>query len=183
MNKARFLKTIILNDYESIKKQCQEFSDKMYTAEMTERHKLCGSNKDRSQLVDSNMKSKLAEFAVQQYFNELGLDTSPIDLEVYGVEKKSHSADLLVFTKDNRTVEIAIKSQHVDSINKFGASALIMKNSYKRQLNKEVIFVETSDDLSTYNIYRCGKMKDLEIGIPKSRIARDKKHAFYFELN
>lgn len=182
MNKAKFLKTITLTNFNEISSKCQEFSSKMYDKDMAERHQWCGSSKTREQLIDSNFKSKLAEFAVVQYFQQLGIECSLPDLKIYGRFEKNHDADLRIIKKDGNLLEIAVKSQHVESIRKFGASALIMKNSYETQKNRHVIFVETSDDLITCNIYFCGTMKDLERSLPKSPIAQDKKYAFYFNL-
>jgi hypothetical protein len=77
---------------------------------------------------------KLGEWAARIMLIDKGFDISEPDMEIYGRGKKSHDADL-----STPSINFSIKTQNLDSIDKYGMSWLMEKKSLSKFAGHQVI--------------------------------------------
>ncbi len=125
--------------------------------------------------------SKLGEEAVREVFIKLGQKVIGPDYTIYSSSQKSWQSDLLI-----NDVELAVKTQSLNSAKKYSASWLFQSGSkrYDLILNKPeawICFVSYDPKLQTCTVYPPYQIKDLPFKEPKLEHLKSSKKAVYLE--
>ncbi len=127
---------------------------------------------------------KMAEFGVYEFLSDR-FEVSEPDIQVYSARQKSFDADLFLTNKNGKEVKIHVKSQHIDSANRFGKSWSFQPEdvlTFSPDENDTVCFCLVHDD-TTIEILKNIKAVDLvnRYKDPKLPKLKGKKRVIYFE--